>query len=254
MSIEIILMGVLVGFLVGMTGVGGASLLTPILVLIGIHPSIAVGTDLVYNSITKLFGTVQHWRQRTIDFKLARYLAAGSIPGVIVAVSMLKLFDRFYHNQEVFIKHALGYVLILVAIATLVKVFYGHKMKENRWQQKPLEQKRGLTISIGFVLGFIVGLTSIGSGSLFAVALMYFFTLIPSRLVGTDIAHAFLLASVAGLLHAGLGHVNWSLVLNLVVGSIPGVLVGSVLATKAPTNILRTLIASLVLLSGLKLI
>lgn len=254
MSIGIIAMGVIVGFLVGLTGVGGASLLTPILVLIGINPSIAVGTDLVYNSITKLFGTVQHWRQRTIDFKLARYLATGSIPGVIVAVVALRLFDSFYHNQEVLMKHALGYVLILVAIATLVKVFYGHKLKENRWQKKPIEQKRGLTIAIGFALGFIVGLTSIGSGSLFAIALMYFFTLIPSRLVGTDIAHAFLLASVAGLLHAGLGHVDWSLVLNLIVGSIPGVLLGSMLATKAPTNILRTLIASLVLISGLKLI
>lgn len=254
MSIGIISMGVLVGFLVGLTGVGGASLLTPILVLIGIHPSIAVGTDLVYNSITKLFGTVQHWRQRTIDFKLARYLATGSIPGVIVAVGALRVFDSYYHNQEVFIKHALGYVLILVAIATLVKVFYGHKLKENSWQQKPIEQKRGLTITLGAVLGFIVGLTSIGSGSLFAVAMMYLFTLKPSRLVGTDIAHAFLLASVAGLLHAGLGNVNWSLVLNLIVGSVPGVLLGSMLATKAPTNILRTLIASLVLISGLKLI
>src|SRR3954447_10400259 len=124
MSIGMIVMGLLVGFMVGLTGVGGAALLTPILILLGISPSIAVGTDLVYNSITKLFGTVQHWRQRTIDFKLARYLATGSIPGVIVAISILKLFDSFYHNQEVFIKHALGYVLILVAIATLVKVFY----------------------------------------------------------------------------------------------------------------------------------
>jgi uncharacterized membrane protein YfcA len=127
-------------------------------------------------------------------------------------------------------------------------------MKENRWQQKPVEQKRGLTIAIGFALGFIVGLTSIGSGSLFAIALMYFFTLIPARLVGTDIAHAFLLATVAGLLHAGLGNVNWSLVINLIAGSVPGVLLGSMLATKAPTNILRTVIAGLVLVSGIKLI
>lgn len=254
MSIGIIAMGVLVGFLVGLTGVGGASLLTPILVLIGVNPSIAVGTDLLYNSITKLFGTVQHFRQRTIDFKLAGYLAAGSIPGVTAAVVMLQTFEAFYHNQETLMKHALGYVLILVSIATLVKVFYGQKMKENRWQQLPIERKKGLTIAIGAALGFIVGLTSIGSGSLYAIAMMYFFTLSASRLVGTDIAHAFLLATVGGLLHAGFGNVDYGLVLNLIVGSVPGVLLGSALSAKAPTSVLRTLIASLVLLSGLKLI
>jgi uncharacterized membrane protein YfcA len=254
MSIGIITMGILVGFLVGLTGVGGASLLTPILVLIGINPSVAVGTDLLYNSITKLFGTVQHWRQRTIDFKLAGCLAAGSVPGVAAAVVALQTFESYYHNQEMVMKHALGYVLILAAIATLVKVFYGRRMKENRWQRMPLERKRGLTIAIGATLGFVVGLTSIGSGSLYAVAMMYFYSISASRLVGTDIAHAFLLATVGGLLHAGLGHVDYRLVLNLIVGSVPGVVLGSALSAKAPTGVLRTLIASLVLVSGLKLI
>ncbi|MBD0380798.1 sulfite exporter TauE/SafE family protein [Paenibacillus sedimenti] len=254
MTLSILLMGLLVGFLVGLTGVGGASLLTPILIMMNIHPSIAVGTDLLYNSITKLFGTVQHWRQKTIDWRLVKQLAVGSIPGVILAVIFLKLFDSYYHNQEVIIKHALGYVLILVAIATLFKVFFGHKIKENRWQLKNLEEKRGLTITIGAVLGFIVGLTSIGSGSLYAIAMLYFFRMSASTLVGTDIAHAFFLATTAGILHASMGNVNFTLVLNLLLGSIPGVLIGSMLATKAPTNVLRTVIASLVLISGLKLI
>ena len=141
MTLSIILMGVIVGFLVGMTGVGGASLLTPILILIGIHPSIAVGTDLLYNSITKLFGTIQHWRQKTIDFKLVKMLALGSIPGVISPSLFLKLFDSFFDNQEAIIKHALGYVLILVAFATLFKVFFGHKLKENRWQLEILRRE-----------------------------------------------------------------------------------------------------------------
>jgi len=254
MSVSILLMGVLVGFLVGLTGVGGASLLTPILVMIGINPSIAVGTDLLYNSVTKFFGTIQHWRQKTIDFRLVKYLAMGSIPGVIVSVTLLKLFESFYHNQETIIKHALGYVLILVAAATLFKVFFGNKIKENRWQLKSLEEKKGLTITTGAVLGFIVGLTSIGSGSLFAIAMLYLFRMSAPRLVGTDIAHAFFLATTAGLLHASMGNVNYGLALNLLAGSVPGVLIGSMLSAKAPTNALRTVIASLVLISGLKLI
>ncbi|MEW9700518.1 sulfite exporter TauE/SafE family protein [Paenibacillus sp. SI8] len=254
MTLSILLMGVLVGFLVGLTGVGGASLLTPILIMMNVHPSIAVGTDLLYNSITKLFGTIQHWRQKTIDWRLVKQLAMGSIPGVILAVLFLKIFESYFHNQELIIKHALGYVLILVAIATLFKVFFGHKIKENRWQLKSLQEKRGLTITIGAVLGFIVGLTSIGSGSLYAIAMLYFFRMSASQLVGTDIAHAFFLASTAGILHASMGNVNYTLVLNLLLGSIPGVLIGSMLSTKAPTNVLRTIIASLVLISGLKLI
>ncbi|UJF31311.1 sulfite exporter TauE/SafE family protein [Paenibacillus hexagrammi] len=254
MTISILLMGVLVGFLVGLTGVGGASLLTPILIMLNINPAIAVGTDLLYNSITKLFGTIQHWRQKTIDFRLVKYLAFGSIPGVIIAVGFLHVFQSYYHNQEQIIKHALGYVLILVAAATLFKVFFGHMIKENRWQLKALEEKRGLTIAIGAVFGFIVGLTSIGSGSLYAIAMLYFFRMSTSRLVGTDIAHAFLLATVAGILHASMGNVNYTLVLNLLAGSIPGVIIGSMLSAKAPTNALRTIIASLVLISGLKLI
>ena len=123
MSIGIVLMGLLIGFLVGLTGVGGAALLTPVLILLGINPAIAVGTDLAYNSITKFFGSIQHWRQKTINFKLVKYLALGSIPSAICAVGTLHLFDSFFNNQEQVIKHALGYVLILVALVTLIKTF-----------------------------------------------------------------------------------------------------------------------------------
>ena len=126
-----IVMGLLVGFMVGLTGVGGAALLTPILILLGISPSIAVGTDLVYNSITKLFGSIQHWRQKTINYKLVKYLAIGSVHSAICAVGILHLFDSFFHNQEQIIKHALGYVLILVALTTLFKTFMKNKYHSN---------------------------------------------------------------------------------------------------------------------------
>lgn len=254
MSIGIVLMGLLIGFLVGLTGVGGAALLTPVLILLGINPAIAVGTDLAYNSITKFFGSIQHWRQKTINFKLVKYLALGSIPSAICAVGTLHLFDTFFNNQEQVIKHALGYVLILVALVTLIKTFMKEKYNLNHIQLKPLHEKRTLTIIIGVVLGFLVGLTSIGSGSLFALAMIFLYKLRPGELVGTDIAHAFLLVTAAGIMHAGIGNVDFLLTFNLLLGSIPGVILGSTLSSKLPSKPLRAMLALMILISGLKLI
>ncbi|PLT28882.1 sulfite exporter TauE/SafE family protein [Peribacillus deserti] len=254
MSIGIAVMGLFVGFLVGLTGVGGAALLTPILIWAGINPSIAVGTDLVYNSITKLFGVFQHWRQKTINFTLTKYLAIGSIPSAAAAFGVLQLFEAAFQNQEQIIKQSLGFVLILVAISMVIRTFFDNKLKPNRWQLKSFYEKRNLTIGIGIIFGFIVGLTSIGSGSLFALAMLYFYRLPSTELVGTDIAHAFLLVTAAGLLHANAGSVDYSLVGNLLVGSIPGVLIGSTLSAKVPAKPLRTVIAGIIILSGIKLI
>ncbi|MFD2671366.1 sulfite exporter TauE/SafE family protein [Marinicrinis sediminis] len=254
MDMWIALMGLMVGFLVGLTGVGGAALLTPILLLIGISPTVAVGTDLFYNSVTKLFGTIQHYRQKTIKMDVVLYLAYGSIPGAVVAIGMLTLFEQVFQNQEAVIKHALGIMLIVVAIATIYKQFFDRNRKQNRWQIKTLQEKKWMTISIGFLLGAVVGLTSVGSGSLFAIALIYFFAMKGSEVVGTDIAHAFLLVTVAGLLHAGLGNVDFGLAFNLLAGSIPGVILGSTLSAKVPTRPLRAIVATLILISGIKLL
>jgi uncharacterized protein len=254
MSLGIVIMGLLVGFLVGLTGVGAASLLTPFLVLVGVHPSVAVGTDLAYNSVTKLFGTIQHWRQKTINVAVVKYLAIGSLPSAALAIGLLHIYSRAFHNEETLIKHGLGVVLILVAIATLIRIFFDKKLRTNRWQLKPMEQKRALTIAIGAVFGFLVGLTSIGSGSLFAIALLYLYRMSGAELVGTDIAHALLLATTAGALNAGLGNVNYMLALNLLLGSIPGVLIGSRLSAKVPSRPLRTVMSVLILISGVKLV
>jgi len=254
MSFGLIVMGLFIGFLVGMTGVGGAALLTPILILLGINPSIVVGTDLIYNSVTKFFGSIQHWRQKSINFQLVKYLAIGSIPSAILAVIILRVFDSFFQNQEQIIEHALGYTLILVAIATLVKTFMKEKYNSNRFQQKPLQEKRTMTICIGAVLGFMVGLTSIGSGSLFALAMLSLYKLRATELVGTDITHAFLLVSAAGFMHAGIGNVDYLLALNLLVGSIPGVIIGSTISSKLPAKPLRAILAFIILLSGFQLI
>ncbi|MET1030980.1 sulfite exporter TauE/SafE family protein [Domibacillus tundrae] len=254
MSVSIAIMGLVVGCLVGLTGVGGAALLTPLLIVMGINPSIAVGTDLVYNSITKLFGVSQHWKQNTINFKMVKYLALGSVPSAVIAIGTLHLFPAFHQHQEQIIKHALGYVLTFVAISIIVRVFFDKKFRPNRWQLQPLEQKRTLTILIGVFFGFIVGLTSIGSGSLFAIAMLYLYRMKTSELVGTDIAHAFLLVTVAGILNASFGSVDYMLAANLLIGSIPGVIAGSKLSTKVSAKPLQAVMATILLISGMKLI
>lgn len=246
-------MGLFVGLLVGLTGVGGAALLTPLLVLLGIQPTVAVATDLFYNSITKLFGSIQHYRQKTINFKVTKYLAFGSIPSAIAAILLLELYPPLHEIQETVIKHTLGIVLIVVAILSIAKQWIS-RFSTNRWQEKSDEEKKWMTIGIGVALGFIVGMTSIGSGSLFALAMMFFFRMGAAELVGTDIAHAFLLVSAAGIMHAGFGNIDYHLAFNLLAGSVPGVLLGSGLSAKLPGKPLRTIMAAIILISGLKMV
>ncbi|HZG83797.1 sulfite exporter TauE/SafE family protein [Paenibacillus sp.] len=253
MEIEIVLMGFMVGALVGLTGVGGAALLTPVLMWIGISPSVAVATDLFYNSVTKLFGSIQHIRQKTINLTLVKYLALGSIPSAVGAVLLLQAYPPLAMHQDTIMKHALGVVLVVVAIATILKQFFD-RLGSNRWQEKPLADKRLLTIGIGVALGFIVGLTSIGSGSLFALAMIYLYRLTAAELVGTDILHAFLLVTAAGAIHAVYGNINYALAFNLLIGSVPGVILGSRLSAVVPGKPLRTVMATIILISGLKLI
>lgn len=255
MDFHLTVIGLLVGFLVGLTGVGGAALLTPLLIMLGIQPTIAVGTDLVYSSITKIFGTLQHWRQRTVNWQIVWWFALGSVPSAVVAVHLIHWVDTLYGNADLFIQKLLGFALILIPIAMLVKTMRDRRdPRPNRWQQMEMKQKRKLTVTIGSVLGFIVGLTSIGSGSLFALALMYFFKLSGKEIVGTDIAHAFLLVTAAGFAHMGFGHVEYAVVWQLLAGSIPGVFVGSILSTRVPTIFLRFVISTLILFTGFKLI
>lgn len=255
MDLQLTVIGLLVGFLVGLTGVGGAALLTPLLIMMGIQPTIAVGTDLVYNSITKIFGTLQHWRQQTVNWPIVFWFAVGSVPSAVIAVNLIQWVDTLFGNADLFIQKVLGVALILIPIAMLVKTMRDRRdPRPNRWQQLELKEKRKLTVAIGATLGFIVGLTSIGSGSLFALALMYFFRLGGKEIVGTDIAHAFLLVTAAGFAHMGYGNVDYTVVWQLLFGSIPGVFVGSILSTRVPTIFLRFVISTIIMVTGLKLI
>lgn len=255
MDFHLTVVGLLVGFLVGLTGVGGAALLTPILIFMGIQPTVAVGTDLVYNAITKVFGTWQHWRQKTVHFSIVLYLAIGSIPSAIAAVHAMNWVHLHVTGADQLLKKILGFALILIPLAMLVKNLLDRRQSQlNRWQQMSVVQKRTVLIVIGAVLGFLVGLTSIGSGSLFAIALMHFFALSGKEVVGTDIAHAFFLTSAAGLAHMGFGTVDFSTVIQLLLGSIPGVLGGSMLSCRVPTVFLRCVISVIIIISGIKII
>ncbi|MDP4127127.1 MAG: sulfite exporter TauE/SafE family protein [Bacillota bacterium] len=252
MSVSIVFIGLIVGFLVGLTGVGGAALLTPILLLIGVNPTIAVGSDFVYNSITKMFGVIQHWRQKTINFKMVKYFSLGSLPSALLAFAILRHFDSIKRDE--FIKYGLGYILILVSISIIVRIVLDQRFRLKDKPFKTIEEKKGLTICMGAIFGFIVGLTSIGSGSLFALAMLYLYRMSATEIVGTDIAHAFLLVTLTGLLNISFGNVNYPLVFNLLVGSIPGVLIGSNLSAKVPAKPLKAAMALVVLVSGLKLL
>ena len=255
MDFHLTIVGLLVGFLVGLTGVGGAALLTPILIFLGISPTVAVGTDLVYNSITKIFGTWQHWRQKTVHFSIVLYLAIGSIPSAIAAVNVMNWIHLHVAGADQIFKRILGFALILIPIAMLVKSILDRRNPQfNRWQQMPIVQKRSMIIVLGAILGFLVGLTSIGSGSLFAIALMHFFTLSGKEVVGTDIAHAFFLTSAAGLAHMSFGTVDFLTVVQLLLGSVPGVLAGSMLSCKVPTIWLKCVISVVIIISGIKII
>ncbi|GIO01964.1 UPF0721 transmembrane protein [Brevibacillus halotolerans] len=254
-DISLTLIGVLVGFLVGLTGVGGAALLTPFLIMMGIQPTIAVGTDLVYNSITKIFGTLQHWRQKTVDWTIVFYLGIGSVPSAILAVHSLHWIQTSFGSADEVVKKVLGFALILIPIVMLIKTIRSHKeVKLNKWQLKTMQEKSMLVITSGAILGFIVGFTSVGSGSLFALVLLYLFQMRGASTVGTDIAHAFFLVTAAGFTHILYGNINYATVFQLLTGSIPGVFIGSLLALKVPTIHLRYMICVIILISGLKMI
>ncbi len=252
MSIEFVFIGLLVGWLVGMTGVGGAALLTPLLIFMGIPPTMAIGTDFAYNSITKMVGTIQHMRQKTVHFQLVKHLAIGSVPSAVAANILFYLFLSDYYNEE-FVMVLLGCILMIVSLITFIQMTFG-RHSVNVWKGKPLEEKRHLTIMGGIVIGAIVGITSVGSGSLFALFMLYVYNMKSSELVGTDIAHAFLLTSISGLLMAGFGHIDYALVGNLLCGSIPGAIIGSKLTTKVPSNYIRVFIVLIIFISGMKLV
>jgi uncharacterized membrane protein YfcA len=250
-----IVLGAIVGLLVGLTGMGGASLMTPLLVLVlGVKPVLAVGTDLIYSSVTKACGSVVHLRQGTPDVRIAIRMAWGSVPGALLGVFALGLLAKHLNTDALngLVLHLLGVMLVLVSITMFLRVLLSGRLPlpslgSHRWV--------GVFLPIvGFFVGFLVGLTSVGSGSLLIVALALCTQLPAVRLVGTDLVHAVILTAVAGLAHLAVGNVNISLTMSLLIGSIPGVLVGSRLCSYLPDRSVRLALAGTLLVSGLRLI
>jgi len=241
------LAGVLVGTIVGITGVGGGALMTPILVLLfGIAPQTAVGTDLLYASITKVFGTAVHQGHGTVDWQVVRRLATGSLPAAALTLWWMSASGAHQMRGGVIIT-ALGIALIITALGMLFKDYLhglGRKLRVGD-SEKFKHVQPVLTVVCGAILGVLVTLTSVGAGALGTVMLVYLYPLRlgANKLVGTDLAHAIPLTLIAGLGHLTMGNVNGGLLVNLLIGSIPGVLLGSFISARAPLTLIRYAIA-----------
>ena len=257
------LFGLLVGFLVGLTGVGGGSLMTPFLVLtMGVPAPTAIGTDLVYATVTKVVGSVQHYRQRSVNLQVAIFLGLGSIPASLLGVVTLEWIKANYDEEAVrsIMITIIAATLVLVGASLIFRTFFmrdrSGRPDKPIWDGKSrMSLKRRLfTILFGAMGGYLVGLTSIGSGSIMAIILLLLYPLAPAVVVGTDIAHATVLSLVTGLAHASQGNVNWGLAGTLLLGSIPGVLVGSRVAPYVPGKPLRVILACMLIFVGGRLL
>jgi uncharacterized membrane protein YfcA len=245
--------GLIVGMLVGLTGMGGGVLMTPLLVLgLGLPATAAVGTDLFYSSLTKLAGGWQHWRQGTVDFNVVRSLAIGSVPATLLAVAILsRLHGLDSQAVDDGLERAIGIMLIVAAVLMLRKLWIGTGPGGGPIPPHLATYPTGRLIAIGALGGFLVGMTSIGSGSLIIALLVMTISLTPERLIGTDVAHAFLLVGAAAAAHfLVLQDVDTAIAGKLLIGSIPGVLIGSRMAVWMPRRPLQAGLAVLLLSSA----
>ena len=248
------LSGLLVGVLVGLTGTGGGSLMTPLLLFFGIHPATAVGTDLLFTAITKIVGTAIHGWKGSVDWPLVARLAAGSVPATIITVLFIGHFQGNRTLLNSIITSTLGVAVLVTAITVLFRTrIHTHQSRGG----SPLTAKRSLAYSIllGAVIGIVVSLSSVGAGAIGVTALLIIYPLMPmGRLVGSDIAHAVPLTLIAGAGYWYLGSVDWELLCSLLVGSIPGIVVGSLASARIPDRVIRPILASILLVVGAKLI
>lgn len=248
------LAGLLVGTLVGLTGVGGGALMTPLLVLMfGVSPQTAVGTDLLYAATTKMAGSAVHGWRATVDWRIVGRMASGSIPAAILTLFMLSHFGKVDGATSKMILFALGCMLLLTSAATLFQRKLAYFARTHDGPQPA--DAGALTVVLGALLGVAVSISSVGAGAIGVTALLMLYPTLPvSRIVGTDIAHAVPLALIGGFGHWIMGGVDFTLLLNLLIGSIPGVIVGSLLSSRAPERFLRPILAAVLLLSAIKLL
>jgi uncharacterized protein len=250
----VVLFGLGVGVLVGMTGIGGGSLMTPLLILaVGTKPVVAIGTDLAYGAITKTVGGWRHLRNGTVDLGLCGWLAVGSVPGSLVGVWLIeRLHQRYGGAFDDPLLITVGSALLVVSVAILARALFMPRHVARERDSVPMSTRDRVTAaSIGLVLGFVLGFTSVGSGALIGLALILVFRLTPHRVVGTDVFHAAVLLWVAGFAHFVAGNVDLVLMANILVGSVPGVWIGAALMTRVPSVGLRPALGCVLLGSAL---
>jgi|UniRef100_UPI0035CC3251 uncharacterized membrane protein YfcA len=249
------LAGVLVGLVVGLTGVGGGSLMTPLLVLaFGFHPATAVGTDLLYASATKSVGTTVHGWRGTVAWGVVGRLMAGSVPAALLTLVILHFAGEQSKETGHAISVALGITLMLSGVATIFRARIVAAMTRRLGAVSPARIAR-LTVLVGAILGVLVSLTSVGAGALGMTALLILYPTMPvNRLVGSDIAHAVPLTLLGGIGHYILGSVDGSLLVSLLIGSIPGIIVGSLVASRVSDRFLTPILAAVLAAVGIKLL
>jgi uncharacterized protein len=256
MDPALVVFGFGIGLLVGMTGMGGASLMTPLLIIVfGISPVTAIGTDIFYAAVTKTVGGYQHLKLKTVHRGIAFWLAVGSVPSAIAGVWVIELLqERYGDDLDKLVLGMLGGALLVVGLATLLRSVFFKDVIAERSAMHLYRRHIIAAIVTGAVTGFVIGLTSAGSGTLIAISLIAIFRLTPQRVVGTDVFHAAVLLWAAGMAHWVGGNVDFALAGNILLGSIPGVIFGTNLSVKAPQAFLRRALAVVLIASGVTLI
>ena len=256
MDFALVAFGLGVGILVGMTGIGGGSLMTPMLILVfGVTPVTAIGTDLAYAAVTKTVGGYKHLKQKTVDLTLSTWMAFGSVPAAIGGVYVLTLLEDWLGQDfEDAVIAILAGALLLTGAATLVRAFLKSMHERERDTIEMERRHRVAAVVLGVCVGFVLGVTSAGSGALIAVGLILLFRLSPQRVVGTDVFHAAILLWAAGLAHIVAGNVDFGLAGTILLGSVPGVWLGSHWSVRVEPAVLRTTLAVVLIGAGLALL
>ncbi|MCU1299055.1 MAG: hypothetical protein JWO91_3333 [Acidobacteriaceae bacterium] len=246
------LIGFAIGTMIGMTGIGGGVLLLPVLIF-GLHvqPIVAVGSDMVCNAVTKIGAGYLHWRRGAVNWAIVGGLACGSVPGVILGTSLLQHLRNIYGSG---VNHILTEMIGILLLCVPVLVMLQGKLQARAAGQEHSSDCSVRVVFIGFIAGVLVGMTSVGSGSIIMFLLLLFFPFSPGQMVGTDILHAVLLTGVASFLHLHMGTVDLRLALSLLVGAIPGGLLGAELTNYIPAQWLRRLLCGALVLTGARML
>jgi uncharacterized membrane protein YfcA len=254
MDPAIIVFGLGIGVLVGMTGMGGGSLMTPLLILIfGIQPTTAIGTDIFYSAVTKTVGGWRHFRMKTVNMELVKWLSLGSVPAAVLGVAIVSVLQDHIGEEKLdgLVYAVLGGTLLMVGIITLTRALILRNLVDERDRFDVERRHKVAAVAIGATTGFVIGITSAGSGTVIAILLIAVYRLAPKKVVGTDVFHAAILLWAAGIAHWIGGNVDFTLAGNILLGSIPGVVIGAALSDRSPQGFIRTALGAVLVGSGI---